>query len=124
MITAALRTSEVLYNEGQDTCTQFLVHAVEFFRKHGVTIQRVMTDNGPGYRSKLFNRACRQLGIRHIYTKPYTPQAPTAKRNASYVHSRNAGPTLAATAPQHAVLEPSNPGSTTTITTDPTRASA
>jgi len=66
--------AEVLYNEGQETCTQFLISAVEFFRKHGITTQRVMTDNGPGYRSKRFNRTCRELGIRHIYTKPYTPQ--------------------------------------------------
>jgi len=65
---------EVMHNEGQHTCTQFLVHAVEFFRKRGVTIERVMTDRGPGYRSKLFNRTCRELGIRHIYTKPYTPR--------------------------------------------------
>ena len=65
---------EVLYNEGQYTCTEFLINAVEFFRKHNVTIQSVMTDNGPGYRSKLFNRTCHQLGIRHIYTKPYRPQ--------------------------------------------------
>ncbi len=65
---------EVLYNEGQHTCTQFLINAVEFFRQRGVTIERVMTDNGSGYRSKRFNRVCRQLGIRHLYTKPYTPQ--------------------------------------------------
>ncbi len=66
--------AEVLHNEGQETCTQFLIDAVEFFRKHGVTIERVMTDNGNGYRSKRFNEACQQLGIRHIYTKPYTPR--------------------------------------------------
>ncbi len=33
-----------------------------------------MTDNGNGYRSKRFNKACHQLGIRHIYTRPYTPR--------------------------------------------------
>jgi len=66
--------AQVLHNEGQHTCTEFLVNAVAFFRKRGVTIQRVMTDNGSGYRSSRFNRACRQLGIRHIYTKPYTPR--------------------------------------------------
>lgn len=66
--------ADVLYNEGRDTCTEFLISTVEFFRKHGVVIQRVMTDNGPGYRSRRFNRVCRQFGIRHIYTKPYSPQ--------------------------------------------------
>jgi len=65
---------EVLHNEGRDTCTDFLIRAVQFYRKHDVVIERVMTDNGPGYRSRLFNRTCRRLQIRHIYTRPYTPQ--------------------------------------------------
>lgn len=65
---------QVLHNEGQHTCTEFLLNAVAFFRKHGVQIERVMTDNGSGYRSRRFNRACRQLGIHHIYTRPYTPK--------------------------------------------------
>ncbi len=33
-----------------------------------------MTDNGPAYRSKLFNKTCQALGIKHTYTRPYTPQ--------------------------------------------------
>jgi len=65
---------QVLHNEGQHTCTEFLINAVAFFRKRGVHVERVMTDNGSGYRSERFNRACLQLGIRHIYTKPYTPR--------------------------------------------------
>ena len=40
----------------------------------GVAVRRVMTDNGPGYVSKRFNRLCHQLEIRHIYTRPYTPR--------------------------------------------------
>jgi transposase InsO family protein len=64
----------VLANEGQYTCTEFLLRAIAFYRQHGVKIERVMTDNGNGYRSKRFNEACRELGIRHIYTKPYTPR--------------------------------------------------
>jgi transposase InsO family protein len=39
-----------------------------------VRIDRVMTDNGACYRSKAFAKACRDLGIKHIRTKPYTPQ--------------------------------------------------
>lgn len=66
--------ASVLHNEGRDTCTQFLIDTVEFFRKRGVVIESVMTDNGPGYRSRRFNRTCRELGIHHIYTKPYTPR--------------------------------------------------
>lgn len=66
--------AEVLPAENQHTCTDFLQRAVGFFASHGVHIQRVMTDNGPGYVSKRFNRLCHQLEIRHLYTKPYTPQ--------------------------------------------------
>ena len=50
------------------------MRAVAFFDSLDVAIQRVMTDNGPGYVSKRFNRLCEQLGIRHIYTRPYTPR--------------------------------------------------
>ena len=66
--------AEVLATEDRNTCTDFLQRAVEFFAAHGVTIRRVMTDNGPGYISNRFNELCDELGIRHIYTKPYTPQ--------------------------------------------------
>ena len=40
----------------------------------GVTIKRVLTDNGSCYKSQAFARACRELGLRHIRTKPYTPR--------------------------------------------------
>ncbi len=66
--------TEVLPAEDRYTCTAFLQRAVAFFASHGVHIERVMTDNGPGYISKRFNRLCRRLGIRHIYTRPYTPR--------------------------------------------------
>jgi transposase InsO family protein len=106
---------QVMHNEGQHTCTQFLVHAVEFFRKRGVTIERVMTDRGSGYRSKLFNRTCRELGIRHIYTRPYTPRTNgKAERFIRTLKERWA----------YARCYRTDPGSTTTITIDPTRASA
>ena len=66
--------TQVLPTEDQHTCTAFLRSTVEFFASHGVRIERVMTDNGNGYISKRFNRLCEELGIRHIYTKPYTPK--------------------------------------------------
>ena len=66
--------AEVLPAEDQHTCTDFLRRAVAFFASHGVPIRRVMTDNGPGYVSKRFNRLCDELEIRHLYTRPYTPQ--------------------------------------------------
>jgi transposase InsO family protein len=42
--------------------------------KLGISIERVMTDNGSCYRSKTFQAVCRRLGIRQIFTKPYTPR--------------------------------------------------
>jgi transposase InsO family protein len=36
-----------------------------------VIIERLMTDNGSGYRSKLHRKACQALGIRHLFTRPY-----------------------------------------------------
>jgi transposase InsO family protein len=41
---------------------------------YGVEVARVMTDNGSCYRSKAFRDACRDLGVRHIRTRPYTPK--------------------------------------------------
>ena len=44
------------------------------FAAQGVKIKRLLTDNGPAYRSQLFNKTCQALGIKHTYTRPYTPQ--------------------------------------------------
>ena len=40
----------------------------------GIRIERVMTDNGSCYRSKTFGSACKRLGLRQIFTRPYTPK--------------------------------------------------
>ena len=42
--------------------------------RHGITVERVMTDNGSPYRSAIHALACRALGIRHLRTRPYRPQ--------------------------------------------------
>lgn len=46
---------------------------MDYCNSLGVTIERVMTDNGNGYH-KAFKAACGSLGIRHIHTRPYTPK--------------------------------------------------
>ena len=56
------------------SCAQFLRQAVAYYSSLGVTIDRVMTDNGTGYRSKAFKAACAELAVRHIRTRPYTPR--------------------------------------------------
>jgi transposase InsO family protein len=52
----------------------FLEAAVAYFAKLGIRIERVMTDNGSCYQSKTFRAACKRLGLRQIFTRPYTPK--------------------------------------------------
>ena len=65
---------EVLKDEKATTAVGFLRRAIRFYRRHGVSVQRVMTDNGSAYRSAVHAIACRALGIRHLRTRPYRPQ--------------------------------------------------
>lgn len=65
---------EVLPDEKKWTAVGFLLRAIRWFRNRGVTVERVMTDNGGCYRSYVFGRACRRLGAKHLRTRPYTPQ--------------------------------------------------
>jgi transposase InsO family protein len=65
---------EVLPDERRQSVTGFLVRALRWFRRQGIRVERVMTDNGSGYVSRLFGKACRRLRLRHIRTRPYTPK--------------------------------------------------
>jgi transposase InsO family protein len=65
---------EILPSLGQDDATAFLRRALAWFDHLGVKVQRVMTDNGSAYRSKLFATALRSAGARHLRTRPYTPR--------------------------------------------------
>jgi transposase InsO family protein len=65
---------EVLKDEKATTAIGFLGRAVRFYRRHGVAVEAVMTDNGSPYRSAIHAIACRTLGIRHLRTRPYRPQ--------------------------------------------------
>jgi transposase InsO family protein len=65
---------EVLADEKAITAVAFLTRAIAFFARHGVTVERVMTDNGSAYRSTVHAFACRALGIRHLRTRPYRPR--------------------------------------------------
>ena len=66
--------SQILPDEKKGSAVAFLHAAVAYYRSLGVTVARVMTDNGSCYRSKAFRNACRELSLRHIRTKPYTPK--------------------------------------------------
>jgi transposase InsO family protein len=65
--------ARILPDEGALSCAQFLREAVAYYASLGVRIERVMTDNGTGYK-KIFQAACEELGVRHIRTRPYTPK--------------------------------------------------
>jgi transposase InsO family protein len=65
---------EILDNEKRAAVTGFLIRALRWFRNRGIRVERIMTDNGSGYVSRLFAKACRLLGLRHLRTRPYTPR--------------------------------------------------
>jgi transposase InsO family protein len=69
-----LAYAEVLLDEKGSTAAAFLARAVAFFARHGITVERVITDNGAAYLSTIHSVACRQLGIKHLRTRPYRPQ--------------------------------------------------
>jgi transposase InsO family protein len=69
-----LAYAEVLPDEKATTAIGFLRRATAFYRRRGITIQRVLTDNGSAYVSTMHALACRHLGIRHSRTRPYRPQ--------------------------------------------------
>lgn len=69
-----LAYAEVLPDEQAITAIGFLRRAIAFYARHGITTQRVMTDNGSCYRSLAHTAACRALGIRHLRTRPYRPR--------------------------------------------------
>ncbi len=65
---------EVLADEKATTAAGFLRRAVGFYRRHGIHVERVMSDNGACYRSAIHALACRALGLRHLRTRPYRPR--------------------------------------------------
>src|SRR2546421_8219158 len=66
--------SEIKPDEKVDSAAPFLKAAVAYYKGLGVTVIRVMTDNGSCYKAFAFRDACRDLGLKHIRTKPYTPK--------------------------------------------------
>jgi transposase InsO family protein/transposase len=69
-----LAYAEVLPDEKASTAVAFLGRALVFYARHGITVERVMTDNGSAYRSAIHALACRAVGLRHVRTRAYRPQ--------------------------------------------------
>lgn len=68
-----LAYSEFAGPETQDNCVAFLDRAVAWFREQGISIERVLTDNGNAYRSRAWRDQCSQFDIVHTRTRPYRP---------------------------------------------------
>lgn len=72
--TTRLAYVEILPDEKGPTTVGFLERAVAWFAVQGVTVERVMTDNGSPYRSALWATWCADHDIRHLRTRPYRPR--------------------------------------------------
>ena len=87
-------TVELRGSEGGDACAAFARSVITAYAAQGTPIQRIMTDNGSGYRSRAFRRLLADHGIRHIRTRPYTPRTNgkaeafirTLQREWAYAH--------------------------------------
>lgn len=71
---ARIGFTDMYPDEAKASAVQFLQNTVGYFRSLGVRPKRILTDNGSAFRSKSFAAACRDLGLRHSFTKPYRPQ--------------------------------------------------
>jgi transposase InsO family protein len=100
--------SQLHADERAASTVAFLRASVAYYARFGITIRRVLTDNAPCYYSQLFAATCRELGIRHLRTRPYTPRTngkaerfiQTALREWAYAHLYQNS------AHRHAELEP------------------
>jgi len=87
--------SQIHPDETKESAVPFLKAAVAYYASLGVTVSRVMTDNGSCYISDDFRKACADLGLKHIRTKPYTPKTngkaerfiQTSLREWAYAHT-------------------------------------
>ena len=68
-----LAYTEILGHENTEDCVAFLGRAVAWFATQGITIERILSDNGNGYRSHAWRDRCAELGVVHTRTKPRHP---------------------------------------------------
>ncbi|GLS17571.1 IS481 family transposase [Labrys miyagiensis] len=69
-----LAFAQIKPDQKADSAVSFLKAAVAYYKSLGITVTRVMTDNGSCYKAFAFRHACTDLGIKHIRTRPYTPK--------------------------------------------------
>lgn len=66
--------AEILPDERGPSCASFMRRACRWFKRQGINILALLTDNGTGYRSHVFRSECLHAGLRHHRTRPYTPR--------------------------------------------------
>jgi transposase InsO family protein len=66
--------SAIYPDEKQASVLAFLADSLAYYARFGIRFRAVLTDNGPAYRSRAFAQACRTLGLKHRFTRPYTPR--------------------------------------------------
>lgn len=71
---ARIGFTDLYPDERKASAVQFLENTVAYFQSLGVRVRRVLTDNGSAFRSTPFAKACRRLGLKHSFTRPYRPQ--------------------------------------------------
>lgn len=71
---ARLAFTAMLPDEKKEQAVRFLHNAVRYYARLGVTVKRLLTDNGSAFRSRDFRNACGDLGITHKFTRAYRPQ--------------------------------------------------
>jgi transposase InsO family protein len=100
--------SQIMKDEKKRSAVAFLKAAVAYYASLGVTVERVMTDNGSCYKSFAFQKACKRLRLKHIRTKPYTPKTngkaerfiQTSLREWAYARAYNTSKERAAELPR------------------------
>jgi transposase InsO family protein len=111
---------ERLDNERAETTTQFLRRAVRWFARQGIRTERVMSDDGSGYVAHAFAATCRELGVRHLRTRPHSPRTNEGPSASSRPCSAS-GPPHARSARRTRERSASPPGCATTTAEDPIR---
>jgi transposase InsO family protein len=66
--------SAIYPDERRTSVLAFLAETLTYYARFGIRFRAVLTDNGPAYRSQAFARACHALGLKHRFTRPYTPR--------------------------------------------------
>jgi hypothetical protein len=118
-----LAYAEVLPDEKAGTAIAFLSRAQAFYRRHGISVQRVMTDNGSAYRSTIMRSPAADWAFGTYAPAPTGPR-PTERQNASSAPCSPAGPTARSTAPTENAPQPLTAGSGPTTIAAHTQPSA